>query len=115
MWTERPLIRCSHKISTTDTPREGMLQLGSLIWIGLLVTSIKMKSEIRREEMLFEINSFVGLEAEGKSFSHFRLNGGSDSSLLVQPSLQSDALSEADTNTPIFCAVDILASDLYRV
>lgn len=36
MWTERPLIQCSHKISITDTPREGMLQLGSLIWKGLL-------------------------------------------------------------------------------
>lgn len=36
MWTERPLIQCGHKISITDTPREGMLQLGSLIWKGLL-------------------------------------------------------------------------------
>lgn len=115
MWTERPLIQCSHKISITDTPREGMLQLGSLIWKGLLLTSIKMKSEIRKEEMLFEINCFVGVEAEGKSFSHFRLNGGSDSALSVQPSLQSDALSEADTNTPIFRAADIPASVLYRV
>lgn len=91
MWTERPLIQCSHRISITYTPREGMLQLGSLIWKGLLVTSIKMKSEIRKEEMLFEINSFVGIEGEGKSLSHFRLNGGSDSALSVQHSLQPDA------------------------
>lgn len=115
IWTESPLIQCSHKISITHTLREVMLQLGSLIWKGLLVTSIKMKSEIRKGEVLFEINSFVGLEAERKSFRHFRINGGRDSALSVQPSLQSDALSEAVTNSLIFCAADILASVLYSV
>lgn len=50
MWTERPLIQRNHKISLIDILREGMLQLGSLIWKGLLVTSIKMKSKVRKQK-----------------------------------------------------------------
>lgn len=114
MWTERPLIQCNHKISLRYPHREGMLQLGPLIWEGLLVTSIKMKSNVRKQKRLFEINCCVGLEDEGEFFSHFRLNYGSDAAPPVQPSLQSDALSEVDTNSPTFHAAYILASVLYR-
>lgn len=115
MWTERPLIQRNHKMSLIDILREGMLQLGSLIWKGLLVTSIKMKNKVRKQKKLFEINFFVGLEGEGESFSYFRLNDGSDSASSVQPSLQSDALSGVDTNSPIFCAADILTYVPYWV
>lgn len=51
-----------------------MLQLGSLIWKGLLATSIKIKSKVRRQKRLFEIKRFVGLEGERESFRHFGPN-----------------------------------------
>jgi len=48
MWMERPLIPCNHSSSLTDILREGMLELGSLIWEDLIATSVKMNSEVRK-------------------------------------------------------------------
>jgi len=58
MRTARRLIQRNHKISLIL--REGMLQFGSLMWKGLLVTSTKMESKVREQKRLFEINSLLG-------------------------------------------------------
>lgn len=66
MWTERPLIQRNHKISLIDILREGMLQLGSLIWKGLLVTSIKMKSKVRKQKKVVWNQLFCWAGAWGR-------------------------------------------------